>query len=63
MVLSGMRTDLIFDRQRRARIEQMIAEYQATKARRLMQLALNDWQNAGATQPLLDLEKPPTRVH
>ena len=58
-----MCADLIFDPQRRARIEQMIAEYQAAKARRLMQLALNDWQNADATQPLLDLEKPPTRVH
>ena len=58
-----MRTDPTFDRQRLARIEQMIAEYQAVKARRLMERALNDWQDAEASQPLFDLEKPPTRAH
>ena len=58
-----MRTDPTFDRQRLARIEQMIAEYQAVKARRLLERALNDWQDAEASQPLFDLEKPPTRVH
>jgi hypothetical protein len=58
-----MGTDPTFDPQRLARIEQMIAEYQATKARRLMQRALNQWQDAEAHQSLLALQKPPTRVH
>jgi hypothetical protein len=56
-----MRTDLTVDAQRLARIEQMIAEYQAVKARRLMQRAMDEWENADKS--LLDLEKPPTRVH
>ena len=56
-----MRTDLTVDFQRLARIAQMIAEYQALRARRLIQRAMDEWENAD--QPLLDLEKPPTRVH
>ena len=63
MLIENMRTDLISDPQRLARIEQMIAEYQAVKTRRLMERALNDWQDAEASQPLFDVEKPPTRVH
>ena len=58
-----MRTDPTAEAQRLARIKQMIAEYQAVKSRRLMERALNEWQDAEASQPLVDVEKPPKRVH
>ena len=58
-----MRTDPTAEAQRLARINQMIAEYQAVKSRRLMERALNEWQDAEASQPLVDVEKPPRRVH
>jgi hypothetical protein len=53
----------VFDPERLARIEQMIDAYRATKERRSMQRAMREWENAEAHQTLVDLDKPPVRVH
>jgi hypothetical protein len=41
----------------------MIDQYQATRERRFLQRAMKECHNAEAYQTLLDLEKPPERVH
>jgi hypothetical protein len=58
-----MPSNPIFDPERLARIERMIDEYQAAKERRFLQRAMKEWQNAEAQQTLLELDKPPERIH
>jgi hypothetical protein len=58
-----MRNALIFDPERLARIEQMINEFQAARERRCLRRAMKEWERAEAERSLLDLEKPPERVH
>jgi hypothetical protein len=49
--------------ERRARIESLVAEYQAVKQRRLLRLAMRLWRRAQDRQRLVAPETPLERVH
>jgi hypothetical protein len=48
---------------RLARIERMIEHYRLAKDRLLQQRAIAMWRKLEAQQALVELEKPPERVH
>jgi hypothetical protein len=41
----------------------MINEFQAARERRCLRRAMKEWERAEAERSLLDLEKPPERLH
>jgi hypothetical protein len=55
--------DLRETRERRARIERLIAEFREAKKRRLVKVALKLWRQSEAEQRLLSFEAPPDRIH
>jgi hypothetical protein len=58
---------MAFDRsrtsERLARIESLIAEYQAVKQRRLLRTAIRLWHKAQSRQRHAELDTRPERVH
>lgn len=46
-----------------ARVSRMMEKYPAEKQRRLLKQAVKAWRKNEADQAIIDLERPPERVH
>ena len=58
-----MAADEIETAERLARIEWMLEQHRETKQRQLLRRAMKLWRRAEAHQQLMNLERPPARVH
>lgn len=58
-----MRCHLADTGARVARIERLIEHYRLTKERRLRRRAVLLWRKLAAQQRVVELEKPPERIH